>query len=886
MKEKLSLLQCSYVLKFCIVLTINILYLNIQAQNEISHFQDSIPPFSVDTLALPGSTPEEDSASLSRIESDSTGRKRISKNAIEKIVSYESVDSIRIDIRNRKAYLFNKAVTHYEDMELDADYMEIDFQHNELYASGIADEGGAVHGHPVFKQGGGVYRAREIKYNFTTKKGKINVVITSEADGFVHGEQVKKLEDYSFIKKGKYTTCELDHPHFEIAFTKAKVIPNDKIVTGPAYLSFAGVPTFLAIPFGFFPNEKGRSSGLVMPTFRETANRGFAFEGIGFYFGISDNIDLLIKGDIFTRGSWAIKAESNYVFRYKSRGRLELSFAQNLLGERFTPSFQRSDDFKIYWNHQQDPKSHPTTRFSAHINFVTRSYNRYNTTNANDYLSNQYSSKVNFSTNAKGIFFFDASLSYDQNTQTGIINLRLPDISMSVNQFHPFRNKKKTGSLKWYDKISLKWSSQFSNQIDSYDSLLLKPQTWEQMKLGMRNEIPLSIPIKIGRLFNWTTNVNFIERFYFQSVEKEFIPVTDTTGVVNTVFKRGFHALHDLNLNTGISTKVYFMYQYKKGALKAIRHVMTPELKFTYRPNINSGLDGTYYNSITQKEVEYDYFESPIYGLPSTNNQALMTLSIDNNVEMKVRSRRDTVTGTRKIAIFDALNVSMYYDFAADSLRWSPLTIRGRTTLFRQIQISFSLLFDPYMIGKDGTRINEINKHLFRFSSSSVTIGLNWTLDQNFFRGKKSESRNKGGTTESVIDYNALGTPNRRPDFTNPWSLTFNYTFSHNALDNKYFYTQQARNKYTQEIIQTLNVSGDLSLTKKWKIGFSSGYDFKQKKLTYTTIDIYRDLHCWEMRFQWIPIGFHKGWSFTINVKAPVLQDLKYNLKRDFRDYL
>ena len=902
---KKNLIEFSYSFRiFSILLIINLLACFCLAQpSQPNSADDSLStPYNSHTEIINGDTSLIKSTDSLHI--DSNGTVKISPNAIREQVKYRAIDSIRFDILKRKAYLFKDAVVEYEDIELKADYIEIDFSNNELYASGIADANGNIIGNPVFKQGEYVFQTHEIKYNFKTKKGKIWEVITSEGEGYIYGEQIKKLDDNSsFIKKGKYTTCELEHPHFEIAFTKAKVIPNDKIVTGPAYLSFGGVPTIIAIPFGYFPIQKGRQSGVIMPTFGESANRGFYFENFGYYFGISDNFDLLLAGDVYTRGSWAAKVRSNYVFRYKCRGNVNLSFAQNLFGEKLTSSFYKTNDFKLYWAHQQDPKSNPTTRFSAHIDIVSRTFNTYNPSSVRDYLSNQYTSKLNFSTNARDIFYFDATASYSQNTLTGVVDIALPDISMSVNQFYPFRKRNKTGPLKWYDNISLKWTSQFANKVQTYDSLLLKPETWENMHLGMKHLIPLTIPIKIGKNINWNSSFNFTERWYLQSMHQIFM--IDTTNGENNPYilyhlKRDFHALHDIDLSTSLTTKIYVMYKMKKGWLRAVRHVITPNLSFTYTPNLSKLSRGTYFNTISGQEVSYSYFENSIFGDASSYSSAIARLSISNNLEMKVRSRKDTITGEKKVVLIENLTLSTYYNFLADSLNWAPLSISGRTTLFKHLYITFNMQFDPYSFNEMGRRVNvtewKKNKRLYRFSSTDVSVGLNFTLNQDLFKGKSkpeeivSEIPKEEGT---VFTENSLGMPTRRPDFKNPWSITINYTFAYTTRDNPYFYiatTQPlydpslGKKKYNQEIIQTLNVSGDINVTKKWKVGFTTGYDFIQKDLSYTSLDIYRDLHCWEMRFNWIPFGMRKGWSFTINVKASVLQDLKYNMKRDFRE--
>ena len=828
--------------------------------------------------------------------------KKVSKNGLEHTVTYDAKDSIHFSIKNKIAYLFNDAYVLYEDMSLYAYYIEIDFAHNELYASGAIDENGKLIGSPVLKQGDGVYRAQEIKYNFETKKGKITHVITEEGDGYIHGEQIKKLEDNTtFIKKGKYTTCELDHPHFEISFTKAKVLPNDKIIMGPAYVSFADVPTPLAIPFGYFPLEKGRHSGFVMPTFGETQSLGFYLQNIGYYFGISDNFDLLLAGDIYTRGSWAIKAESNYVFRYKCTGKIRAEYGQKYIGEKLIDStYYHTNDYKIYWDHKQDIKSHPYTRFSAHVDIVSSGYNKYNLSSVSDYLSNQYSSSINFSTSAKGIFYLDAAISYSQNTGTHMIDLKLPTVSMSVTQFYPFRKKNKAGSLKWYDNIAMKWSTDITSQINTNDTLFFKKETWENIAVGVRHNIPLTIPIKIAKLINWNTTVNFTEKWYLQRTERLFHADTiDGYAVtqVDNLFKRGFYALHDLSISSELTTKVYFMYQFKKGKLKAIRHVLTPHISVTYSPKLNKQVIGSYFNTVTGDYVNYSYFDNSIYGGVSGQSRALTQLTFDNNLEIKVHSRKDTITGTKKIAIFDNLSVSMGYDFAADSLRWQPLRISGRSTIWKQLNITFSLSFDPYII-RNGTRVNQtewkVNKKLLRFSNANINVGLNLVINKDLFKGKQKTDKNlteQNKNNESVLDQNQQGILNHRPDFNNPWSLTINYTFAYTTSDNYgyYIYTyrgNKVEKPYTHKFVSTLNVIGEFNITRKWRVGFTTGYDFIQKQMSYTSIDIYRDLHCWEMRFNWIPFGYRKGWSFTINIKADALKDVKIPLKKDFRDNL
>lgn len=835
-----------------------------------------------DTVSIPMPVQVPDSLRNNPLLEDSLSNnekkgKVISPNAITSIVTYSAKDSTVNDMEHRLTYLFGDAVVHYEDMELHADYIVIDFKNNELYASGVADSNGRVHGDPVFVQGEDNYRAQEIKYNFTTQKGKITNVITTQDEGFIHGEQVKKMGDnVAFLKNGKYTTCELDDPHYQISFTKAKLIQHDKIVIGPACLSFSGVPTPLVLPFGFFPLEKGRTSGLVMPSFGENSRLGFYFQDFGYYFAINDNLDLLLGADLYTRGSWAVKAKSNYVYRYKCKGNVELGFHQTRMGERLDSSYRVTNDYKIFWDHKQDMKSHPTTRFNAHVDIVSANYSRNNLTNANDYLSNQFTSTVNVSTSAKDFFYVDATLSYSQNTGLHTVDFKLPDVSMSVIQFYPFRKKNKVGRLRWYDNISMKWSSQLTGRVSTMDSLFLKPQTWENIDYGMMHTIPLTIPIKIAKLINWNTAVTLVEKWYLQSYTRDMtIPDPEAgTAQLNQYFHRGFNALHDLSLSSSLTTKVYVMYAFKKGGLQALRHVITPNLNFTYRPNISGVTRDTYFNPITGQEVEYSRYDNAIFGTVSSNTQALAQLTFGNNVEIKVRSKRDTLTGVKKIPIIDNLNVSMNYNFAADSLNLSKLTLSGRSTLFKQLYITYNFAFDPYVIGPSGKSINKFewneNHRLFRLSSTGVSLALNLRLDQNTFKNMK---KNVGKTEE------------RKSKETQPWSVTLNYTFSYGINDNIYYYMLLDTAKYTNNMVHTVNFIGDVYVTKKWKVGVTTGYDFVQKDFSYTSIDIYRDMHCWEMSFNWVPFGYRKGWSFTINVKASVLKDvLKYNKINDYRD--
>ena len=852
------------------VLIFSVLYLHIYSQ-EVNHKKRGRVKADTSVVSQPNIA-YADSAEIPKKSS-----KIISTNAITSMVKYSARDSVVNDLQNRYIYLFGDAMVQYEDMELRADYIEINFEHNELYACGVADSIGNMHGYPVFSQGDDHYNAREIMYNFNTQKGKITHVITTQDDGFIHGEQVKKIGDnIAYIKRGKYTTCELEDPHYEITFSKAKIIQHDKILIGPAYLSFTNIPTPLALPFAFFPIDSRHKSGLVMPSFGESGSMGFYLKDLGFYFAINDNIDLLLSADLYTRGSWAIKAKSNYVFRYMCSGVIELAYARSLTGVRIdTANFKKTNNYKIYWDHKQDVKSHPRTRFNAHIDIQSANYARYNMTSAADYLSNQFTSTVNFSTSAADIFFLDATISYSQNTGNNTINMKLPNLNMSVIQFYPFRKKNNAGKLKWYDNITMKWSSQLVGQVNTLDSLFFKPITWEHFETGIMHTVPITIPIKIAKTINWNTSLTLTEKWYLQHYTRYMTwdSTTETVPTMQMDFNRKFGAVHDILLSSNLTTKIYVMYLFKKGGLNAIRHIITPTLSFNFQPMLNGRNTATYVNPMTGELIEYNYYDNAIFGGGNNRMQARVQLSFGNNLEIKVRSKKDTVTGLKKVPIIDNFNISMYYDFAADSMRWSMFSMSGRSTLFKQLYLTYSFIFDPYSIDGNGRRVNvtewKANHRLLRFSSGTYSISLNYRIDQNTFKSRDEERQR-----------NRL-----------PWSLTFNYSFTYGINDNLDYYrplfTGEELKPYKFNMVHTLNVSGDVQVTKKWKIGFTTGYDFVQKSLSYTSLDFYRDMHCWEMSFNWIPFGYRKGWQFTINVKSSTLRDvLKLNLHQDFTNNL
>ncbi|MHC1706301.1 MAG: putative LPS assembly protein LptD [Bacteroidales bacterium] len=805
------------------------------------------------------------------------------KDKLEAQVVYSAQDSILFDLPLKKVYLYGEARIQYKDINLKAAFIEINFKDNFVTARGIVDSAGKEIGLPEFSEGASTFKAKLLSYNFDTRKGIISSVITKEGEGYIHGSTIKKISDSVInIRTGKYTTCELEHPHYEFRFLKSKVITDNKIVTGPAYLSVAGVPTPLAVPFGLFPNKKGQRSGLLLPTYGESASRGFYFENFGYYFGLNQFVDLELRADIYTLGSWAAKAASRYAKKYKYSGYFNFNYAMNKIGISGSDNYQNYRDFSVRWVHNQSDKARPNSRFSSNVNVVSSKFNQFNPANTNAYLSNTFQSSISYQTNFNGKYFLTSSLSHSQNTIDKSVSLTLPDISFSVNRFFPFARKEQIGTPKWYEKISVNYQSVAQNSINTYDSLLFKPATAKKFRNGISHSISISNPLKVFKYLVVNNSVSYKERWYTHKINRRFYPMGDDiqrdTLITDTL--SGFYAARDISFSSSVSTILYGLVQFKKGPVKGIRHVVTPSVSFSYTPGFAESGAGyyRYYLDTMSRVQRYSVFEGSLYGVPTADNSGRISFSINNNLEIKVRSSKDTINGTRKIPIIENFSIQTSYDLAKDSLRWSPLVMSGRTRLFKDINISYSSAWDPYILDSTGTsNLNrfewDVNKRIVRKDNTAWTLSINWDFKS------KPRSPAKPKDEQTVNELQSL--PEQVVDFNVPWSLRVSYSFRYNADINYLNYIPEKKTN----IIQTLDFNGDINITPKWKISVRSGYDFKAKELSFTSVDFYRDLHCWEMRFGWIPIGFRKSWNFTINVKSQILQDLRLNKKKDFRDY-
>jgi hypothetical protein len=806
---------------------------------------------------------------------------KISPNAVTSIIDYAATDSVSFDMDSSHAHLYNQVVLNYEDVNLTSYYVKVHFSKNELYARGDTDTSGVLHGQPVFKQESYEVKSHELSYNFNSKKGLIRNVITQEGESYLHGEIVKKNPDNtSFIRRGKYTTCNLEHPHFEVSFGKAKVIPNDKIVTGPIFLRIAGIP-LIPFPLGLFPHTDKHRNGIILPKFGQRVDIGPYLEGIGYYFAIKEKIDFIIKATIYMRGSFGVNLSSNYVKRYKFNGKYDIEYLFTPRGEKTTKDRTIAHDIRVNWYHQQDRKAHPVNSFSANINFQTHSFSK-NTVgkNISDYTQSQAMSVVNFSTSFKSRYTLGINAELSQNLIQGNLDMRLPQINFGISQFHPFRRKQVVGKLRWYENISMQYTLDVQNTVNTYDSILINDfkHAFDNFRSGMNHYIPVRSTIKLFKYINWDNSVALRETWQIKGVKQswgEYDTLKYTFVKRDTIY--AFYPAHDLSFSSGLSSTLYGMYIMKKGKVYAFRHTITPSIGLTYRPAINKKtLYDTYYDTIQNKEVRYSYIDGFLYSVPAYKSSGKITFSISNKLEMKVRSKKEGET-YKKVTILENLTVSSGYDFLADSFRWDPLSLSGRTTLFKQINLAFNMLFDPYIIGEDGYKKHKFevkeNHRLFRLSSVRGDISFGYNINRDLFRRKNEKEKEKEKTSTGFKE----------------WNVNFSYVFTYNMNDNidfyrLYRYSDTLIPKYKHTFNNSLSVNGSIELTPKWSFRFQSGYNFTQKTIVPTEFHVERDLHCWVISFNWIPFGTYRSFEVGIRAKANILQDAKYNQRKELID--
>ena len=765
-----------------------------------------------------------------------------------------------------------------------ADIMEIDTENNNIFAKGSFDSIENKYRKTIFVDQNIEYNLDSIHYNLKTEKGKIYGVSFEDQEGFVHGETIKKVDETMNIKNGKYTTCDLEHPHFYLASTKAQYI-NDKgtkkIVIGPSYFVLEDVPIPLVIPFGFFPLMTDRTSGLIIPTLGEENLKGFYLRDGGYYQVINDYWDAALTGGIYTLGSWNVRLDSRYSVRYKFSGNVSFDYANDKIEATENAQEMSGVNYSVRWSHSQDPKSNPGSTLSAEVNFQSSGYSKLNGS-LDDYVNAQTNSSISYSKTWTGTpFSFNTSIRQDMNKQDSSMSLSFPSFSFSVSKVYPFKRKNAIGEQKWYEKIGFTYNTTFSNSMKFNETDLFKSEMLNDMKNGMQHKLPIETSFDLFDFIIITPSVNYEESWYFEKIDREWDPTTNTV-VTDTI--GGFNRVYEYNASVSAGTTLYGMFNFKKGSkVQAIRHMMTPSLSFSYSPDF-SGPNYGYYKTV-QTDANgtlqtYSPFETGIYGVPGRGESANLGLSIGNNIEMKVRNDSDS-TGFKKIAIFKSLSISTAYNFAADSLQVQPVSIAGNTTLFKGLDINFSAQWDLYKYDQNGIRTNDFawtNGSGGRITNAQFSFGYSFRSVIGYSDGNSGADPNKNPVNtnaplqgsglmgqQSNTQQQALIAMSRTQyyNFSIPWDLSFNYSFRY-----------QNTGKFSK-VNQNVTLNGGLSLTPKWAVTFSSGFDFASMEVNPTSIGIIRDLHCWQMSFSWIPFGFRQSWSFNINVKSSVLQDLK-----------
>ncbi len=838
----------------------------------------------------------------------SSEKPKQSESVLDLKVIYSAKDSIALSSDSKKVFLYKEAKIIYGEIILEADYIEYDQEKNYVFASGVADSLGELSGKPKFKEGAEEFIAKTIKYNFKTKKGYIEDVFTEEEQGFLHSEQTNKLEDNSFLlKNGKYTTCDHeDHPHFYLSMTKAKVVPNDKIITGPAYLVMLDIPfKFLGVPFGFFPSQSGYSSGIMIPKYGEENNRGFFLQDGGYYFGISDRMDLAVTGDIFSRGSWGGDALLKYKKRYKRSGNFNFSYAEFITSEEGLPDYEKNKNMKIVWTHTQDAKANPSSNFSASVNYSTTGYDKYNAKTTEQLNTNTKSSSIKYGKSWPGSpFRLNAQLNHTQNSKTENVSLTLPSLTFNMDRQYPFRSKNSSGETKWYEDIEVQYSSKLENRIKTPDSLLFNGTSFSDFENGFQHNVPLSTNFKILKYFNLSPQVEYTGILYPTKTVYSYKDTVNSEGeTVQTLESKiindfDYAQLVEPSVSLSVGPNIYGMYRFKNqdAKVEALRHVLTPSIGISYRPDMGSMVDNYYFND-TISGKDYSYYENGMYNFPAAPGQSgSVSFGLNNNLEMKVRTNSDTSSVSKKVKILESFKMSTSYNIFAEEFKWSTINIRGRTSIFNnKLKINFGGNFDTYAL--DSITGNILNRAQWFYNEDAsffkrlgrlekVDFSVDFTL-----KSKQGEGEGKPGSGST--QNNDISQADVYSDFSNdeyytiqdeivtyvdfdvPWSLTGGY---------KYVYSKP---KWDKKITQTLSLSGNISLTKKWKISFRTNYDIVEKELSSTSININRDLHCWEMTFSWIPVGRMQSYNFQINVKGSTLRDmLKYNKRKSWQDNL
>lgn len=841
-------------------------------------------------------------------------KKKNDADAVEDPVYYESSDSM-VWSRTGNAYLYGDCSVKYQKIQLDAAVISMNMDSSVVRAHGVTDSTGVATGIPVFRDGDTPYESDKISYNFKSKRGYINNVFTAQGDGFMMGEAAKKDSTGAFYAhNGKYTTCDAEHPHFYIALTRAKVRPKKDAVFGPAYLVIEDVPLPLAIPFGFFPFTSSYSSGFIMPTYGDDTERGFYLSDGGYYFAISDKMDLKLTGEIFTKGSWGVGAASTYAKRYRYSGNVNFNYIVTKEGEKGLPDYGVGKNFRLQWNHRQDPKAHPNSNFSASVNYATSNYERSNLNSIYNPVYNSQTvrtSSVSYSKTFPDIgLTISTTMNVSQNVQDSIVSLTLPSLSVSLSKKYPFKRKKRAGDEKWYEKIYLSYNGQMSNSVTSKEDELFEKNFSTEWRNGFKHSIPIGATFQLFDFINITPSINYTERWYLNKVKQSWNEATRSV-VRDTV--SGFNRVYDYNMSLSMNTTLYGFYEpagfMKNSRVHTVRHVFKPTLSFSYSPDFSTDRYG-YYDSYTYTDdngevrtVEYSPYSNGMYGVPGKGKTGNISLNISNNVEMKWRTKSDSL---KKVSIIDELGATLSYNLAAKTKPWSNLSTRLRLKLSKNYTFSMNAVFATYayefnengqVVVGDRTEWSYGRFGRFQGMSQNISYTFNnttWKKIKKLFGSDDEAIDEDADTDETDTDEekpkkslaasskseskNADVDPDGYMPFKIPWSFSVSYGIIMAEDRSRPIDVKDMR--YPYRYTQNVNFSGNIAISDNWRINFTSGYNFENKKLTTTTMNISRDLHCFEMSCG-VVLSPYTSFNFSFRATSQMLADA---LKWDKRD--
>ncbi|WP_240976639.1 putative LPS assembly protein LptD [Flavobacterium rivulicola] len=813
------------------------------------------------------------------------------KSFLDGKIKRKAVDYEKLDQKKKLITLYNQAEVYYQDIELKSGIIVIDYQKDEVYAGRIKDSTGKYSQRPVFKQGANVVEPDSIRFNFKTKKALVWNSRSQQGEMNIKAAITKKENDSVYFMKGaRFTTSkDIDNPEYYFQTNRVKLVPGKKVVVGLTNMVIADVPTPIALPFAFFPMTDKARSGLIMPTYNDSNTRGFSLQNGGYYFALSDNYDLAILGDYYTNGSYGIRFESSYAKRYKFLGNINVRFENLIQSERGYPDYSRANNYNIQWTHSKDGKSNPNSRFSASVNLGSSKFFRQslNQVNVGSTLNNTLSSSISYSKTFNSVPQVNLSLTatHSQNTNTEQINMTLPTLQMSVDRIFPFAPK--DGIKKGFFKnINLQYNLRGENRIATTDSLFFKSEMFRDAKLGFQHSIPLSTNFKVFKYFSASTSVNYNEVWYFKTIQKEY---QATTNQVIDKEVAGFDAFRTYSFSAGLGTTIYGTFNFgEKKKIQAIRHVMRPNVSYSYTPSFEKYYDTYDPDGSGTMRKDYTRFEGGIFGAPGKNMSNNVGFSLSNTFEAKVTEKDSTKTEPKKVMLLNNLNFSTSYDITADSLRWAPMRVSGGTQLFKQkMNVNFAATLDPYAINNSGQRINTWNidngGSLFRMTSANMTLNYSFSsMDGKESNKKNEQGKRNGGREDDLFGTNTDLSDRRQSQFDQdddeekpvseffkyelPWDMTLAYSITYS----------NARRE--QEITgNSVMISMNTDLTPKWKIGVSTGYDFVQKGVTFTQFRFERDLLSWRMDFNWVPFGDNAYWGFFIGIKSGVLSDIKWD---------